>query len=449
MVVAGLRREDVRELVRAVLAGEAAGAGAGEGPLSVAGLEVLLEGLFGPRLEEGADWRVGVDWRVGALVWLLGLWLGSGDLAGVAGVAVLREVAGRLVGDVAGPGQDPAGAFGHLYKLVRDAGAGGWLVREGVADVVLAVSAARGDLGVELAGLTVAEPGELPDPASDVAGYLRVLAGGAAEALGAGPGVGGRPGLADLVVVASGLRAVLGLAPGAGLPAGKLAVFAGWWAGEDGGRDEALAPGAPELGVPGSGVPGPGVLAGAARGLRERVAGLLGKAAAQVTAQEVGAVVRAADGYRLEAGRWPVSGEELELPGYAWCPGPARYHWGRNGAVGLLPFMIVDGKLWIMLAERSALVQGGQCFSTVGGAIDGAETPLQAAIREAGEGPGWALRSRASRTGLAARIAAGRTRPSRPRYRATARFRRSPSGPARTPGRRSRCAGFRLRTSRR
>jgi 8-oxo-dGTP diphosphatase len=71
--------------------------------------------------------------------------------------------------------------------------------------------------------------------------------------------------------------------------------------------------------------------------------------------------------------------------GYAWCPGPARRHWGPDGAAGILPWTIRRGELHVALAERSAAVHGGRCYSTVGGAIDPGESALQAALREAHE----------------------------------------------------------------
>lgn len=77
---------------------------------------------------------------------------------------------------------------------------------------------------------------------------------------------------------------------------------------------------------------------------------------------------------------------ELERrAGYAWCPGPQRHHWGPLGAAGLLPYTIRRGELHLGLAERSGAVQGGRCYSTIGGAIEPGETPLQAAMREAAE----------------------------------------------------------------
>lgn len=77
---------------------------------------------------------------------------------------------------------------------------------------------------------------------------------------------------------------------------------------------------------------------------------------------------------------------ELERrAGYAWCPGPARHHWGPDGAAGLLPWTVHDGTTWVLLAERSGAVQGGRCWSTVGGAIDSGESAIEAAEREAAE----------------------------------------------------------------
>ena len=77
---------------------------------------------------------------------------------------------------------------------------------------------------------------------------------------------------------------------------------------------------------------------------------------------------------------------ELERrAGCAWCPGPQRHHWGPLGAAGLLPWTIKRNELHLALAERSAHVHGSRCCSTIGGAIEPGETPLQAAMREAAE----------------------------------------------------------------
>jgi 8-oxo-dGTP diphosphatase len=71
--------------------------------------------------------------------------------------------------------------------------------------------------------------------------------------------------------------------------------------------------------------------------------------------------------------------------GYRWCPGPQRRHWGPDGAAGLLPWTIRDGKVRVLLSERSPHVQGGRCWASAGGAIEPGESALEAAVREARE----------------------------------------------------------------
>jgi 8-oxo-dGTP pyrophosphatase MutT (NUDIX family) len=71
--------------------------------------------------------------------------------------------------------------------------------------------------------------------------------------------------------------------------------------------------------------------------------------------------------------------------GYAWCPGPARRHWGPYGAAGLLPWCLVRDGIRVALCERSAAVHGGLCWSTAGGALEPGELPMDAALREARE----------------------------------------------------------------
>ena len=47
--------------------------------------------------------------------------------------------------------------------------------------------------------------------------------------------------------------------------------------------------------------------------------------------------------------------------------------------------MTPDGRCWVLLSHRSPHVQAGGTWSTFGGAIDGGETPWDAAVRETSE----------------------------------------------------------------
>ena len=284
--------------VVAALAREAAGPGGGDRLMVRAGLEPLLEELFGPRPDQEADWRLG------ALLWLAGLWLRVGEPLWAPSLVGAKAVASWLLGDLgnlaelgdlAGQGdlggQSSVRGLVHLFGLVRRAGAGDWLTAEGFGDVVLAVRAACGDVGVGLTGLTVAGPGGVPDPGSDVARYLRVLTGGEG-----GPAADGqRPGLADLMLVVSGLLAMKGLAPGAGIPVGELSAFVRHWAEPDAGQRPLR----------------PAALGAAAQGLREWAAARLGVSVAGVTGVEVDAAGRAAAAFLEVKGWWPESAEEL------------------------------------------------------------------------------------------------------------------------------------------
>jgi 8-oxo-dGTP diphosphatase len=70
--------------------------------------------------------------------------------------------------------------------------------------------------------------------------------------------------------------------------------------------------------------------------------------------------------------------------GYRYCAAGTN-HWGPDGAAGLLPWTSHAGRTWVLLARRSANVQGGACWSTIGGAVEPGEMPLDGACREAGE----------------------------------------------------------------
>lgn len=77
-----------------------------------------------------------------------------------------------------------------------------------------------------------------------------------------------------------------------------------------------------------------------------------------------------------------------------WCPrhsgGCSRRcsdrRWGRHGAAGVLFFHAESGRFLVNL--RSKMVNHGGTWSTLGGAIDEGETPLQGAVREAHEETG-------------------------------------------------------------
>jgi ADP-ribose pyrophosphatase YjhB (NUDIX family) len=70
--------------------------------------------------------------------------------------------------------------------------------------------------------------------------------------------------------------------------------------------------------------------------------------------------------------------------GYHDCPG-GHHHWGPDGAAGVLPYAEHEGRLWVALGRRSAMVQGGESWSTFGGAGEAGETALEAGLREARE----------------------------------------------------------------
>lgn len=157
-----------------------------------------------------------------------------------------------------------------------------------------------------------------------------MLSGGGDEVLAAGTDGGQRPVLADLALVATGLRAERGQAPGGALPVGALEASASRWAGQDG----APASGAPEM------------LRAAARGLREWAAGMVGVTAEQVTAGQVDAAVRTAAGFFEARGRWPRSAEELggfagEQLTAAGVPGP----WARGVILAYGRWLRLAGEL--------------------------------------------------------------------------------------------------------
>jgi len=72
------------------------------------------------------------------------------------------------------------------------------------------------------------------------------------------------------------------------------------------------------------------------------------------------------------------------MSGWLRCPVHDR-HWGVRGAAGLLPFTVTSSGIRVLLALRSKGTHQGGTWSTIGGAIDEAETPWEAAVREASE----------------------------------------------------------------
>jgi 8-oxo-dGTP diphosphatase len=61
-------------------------------------------------------------------------------------------------------------------------------------------------------------------------------------------------------------------------------------------------------------------------------------------------------------------------------------HWGRYGAAGLL--LTDPGRTGLVLQKRSRMVHHGGTWSVPGGAIEGLEGPVGAALREANEEAG-------------------------------------------------------------
>jgi 8-oxo-dGTP diphosphatase len=72
--------------------------------------------------------------------------------------------------------------------------------------------------------------------------------------------------------------------------------------------------------------------------------------------------------------------QQLSGDGWVRCSFGHR-HWGLFGAAGL---MITDGAR-VLLQHRAAWIHEGDTWAVPGGARDSHETPLTAALREAGE----------------------------------------------------------------
>ncbi|MBP3222672.1 MAG: septum formation inhibitor Maf [Actinomycetaceae bacterium] len=62
-----------------------------------------------------------------------------------------------------------------------------------------------------------------------------------------------------------------------------------------------------------------------------------------------------------------------------------KKHWGLNGAAGICPVRIHNGKPQVLLQLRAAWSHGGQSWAIPGGALNWEETPLEGALREVEE----------------------------------------------------------------
>lgn len=67
------------------------------------------------------------------------------------------------------------------------------------------------------------------------------------------------------------------------------------------------------------------------------------------------------------------------------CVGFRGRHWGRYGAAGLLVAATADEVTSVLLDERAEWVHQGGTIGVPGGAIHPGESPIEAAVREAGE----------------------------------------------------------------
>ena len=74
--------------------------------------------------------------------------------------------------------------------------------------------------------------------------------------------------------------------------------------------------------------------------------------------------------------------------GWIRC-GLGHRHWGVNGAAGLLLRRSdLDGQIAVLMQHRAAWTSDGDTWGIPGGARDSHETPVEAALREAGEEAG-------------------------------------------------------------
>ena len=73
--------------------------------------------------------------------------------------------------------------------------------------------------------------------------------------------------------------------------------------------------------------------------------------------------------------------------GWIRC-GLGHRHWGVNGAAGLLLRRDLEGEVIVLMQHRAAWTSDGDTWGIPGGARDSHETPVEAALREAGEEAG-------------------------------------------------------------
>ncbi len=79
----------------------------------------------------------------------------------------------------------------------------------------------------------------------------------------------------------------------------------------------------------------------------------------------------------------------MEGDGNGWTRcGLGHRHWGRHGAAGLMLIRTIVDDPEVLLQHRAAWTSDGDTWGIPGGARDSHETPVQAALREAGEEAG-------------------------------------------------------------
>jgi hypothetical protein len=64
-----------------------------------------------------------------------------------------------------------------------------------------------------------------------------------------------------------------------------------------------------------------------------------------------------------------------------WCP--SGRHFGKFGGAGVIPWTRHRGTLWVCLSRRSGMTEQGNCWSVLGGALNGSEPAWLCALREA------------------------------------------------------------------
>lgn len=84
--------------------------------------------------------------------------------------------------------------------------------------------------------------------------------------------------------------------------------------------------------------------------------------------------------------RWQARGmvSRRSGDGFVRCS-DGHVRWGLFGAAGVVFTTTVDGEPLVMVQLRSGFAHEGGTWSCAGGALDEGETPLEAALREAGE----------------------------------------------------------------